>query len=123
MTKLLYTSILFIFLLSCTESKQERINKLLNKNDKTSIIEASFLIGEIKDTSYVPILLKNCYDCRITHHMQFYGISVYQSKMIALKKISGVAPPSEATYQPDSSIVNYYTAWAKSRGYLVDNGK
>lgn len=121
MTKLLYLSILSVFLFSCANSEQEKINKLLKKNDKTSIIEASFLMGELKDTSYVPLLLKDCYDYRITHHMNFYGISVYQSKMVALKKISGETPPLEITYLPDSAVVNYYASWAKSKGYVLCN--
>jgi hypothetical protein len=123
MKNLFYLSILFVFLFSCVNSDQEKINKLLKKNDKTSIIEASFLIGELKDTTYIPFLLKDCYDYRITHHMKFYGVSVYQSKMVAMKKISGVAPPLEITYLPDSTVINYYSNLAKSKGYELCNAQ
>jgi hypothetical protein len=40
-------------------------------------------------------------------------MSVYQCKIIALKKFTNLDPPNEVTYKPDSVNINFYVGWAK----------
>ena len=89
-----------------------RIDTLLRSNEQGQLIQAFFLIGECRDTSRLASIFQDAMDPRITHFLHFKGISVYQSKMVALKRISGLAPPVEITYQPDSSILKFYYKWA-----------
>jgi len=104
---------IFIFTLaviSCQDSKQE-VKRLLERGQKEDLVKAFYLIGENRDTSFLKEVIANPYDPRIVHLAQFYGMSVYQSKMVALRKISGLSPPRKITYQPDSTVVNFYCRW------------
>jgi hypothetical protein len=89
-----------------------RVDTLLRSENPGHLIEAFYLIGECRDTSRLASIFQDAMDPRITHFLHFKGISVYQSKMVALKRISGLAPPVEITYQPDSSILRFYYKWA-----------
>jgi hypothetical protein len=93
----------FAFLYQC--DTKNKIDQLLKSSDKTDIIMANHLICEANDTSYVMDLLDHSFDPRISHHSKFKGMSVYQSKMIALKKLSKLQPSKEITYKPDSTII------------------
>jgi hypothetical protein len=82
----------------------------------------SIIIGmnEVKssDIDYIPIILNNAYDCRETSVVSYKGQSVYQSKMNAMQRISGISPDKKIDYRVDSSIVRFYTHWAIEKGYL-----
>ena len=106
-----------LFTVSC-ESNRAKIQRLINSNNKDEIIEGYYLMGEQKDDTFINKVFENPYDPRISHHMKFHGISVYQSKMIAMKKISNIESPVEITYEPDSVIVEFYYSWAKRANYL-----
>jgi hypothetical protein len=102
--------VLILFLVSCQDSKRE-VRLLLDKGKKEDLVKAFYQIGETRDTSFLKEVIANPYDPRVVHVAEFYGISVYQSKMIALKKISGLTPPKKITYQPDSTVINFYCRW------------
>jgi hypothetical protein len=96
----------------------DRIDSLIFSNDPNQMVEGFYLIGENKIIKYIPELLDSIDDPRISHHISFKGISVYQSKAVALKKISGIEPPKKITYKPDTTIITFYFNWAKSKEYL-----
>jgi hypothetical protein len=99
-------------------SLSEDVGILIRSNDPNKMVEGFYLIGEKRMTEYVPAILQEIYDPRISHHVKFKGMSVYQSKMIALSKISALEPPKKITYKPDTVIVDFYLKWARKNGYL-----
>ncbi len=112
----------FVFLLfslvviinSCDQSGKYK-NDLLS-NDKAVICKACYELGELKDTSAVRLLLNQSMDPRVTHHHKFKGMSVYQCKMSALQKISGIK--TNFDYRPDTTIINVYLNWAITKGII-----
>ncbi len=115
----MYRSLLLYFLLiSCTpdsERQRAEIRKLINSNDKGSLVEGFNLVGESKDTSFVRDIFTNPDDPRVSNNSRFKGISVYQAKMTAIKKITQTEPPAKITYKPDTSIINFYMMVAKNK--------
>ncbi len=110
-----------LFLISCNQNYQmtrERIEALISSTDKGKVIEGFYLIGETKDTSFVMAIFNNPGDPRVTNLRKFKGISVYQAKMTAMKKITGIEPPMEITYRPDTTIINFYFRLAKQRNLI-----
>lgn len=81
---------------------------MIQSNNPDSIIKATIEIRKAKDTSMISALLYNPYDPRIIHRLGLNGRSVYQIKMEALEIVTGKKPPKKLTYEPDSSIVNFY---------------
>ncbi len=108
--------LIFFILFSC--QSKEKIQNLLNSNDKTEIMKGCSYISSIEDTIYIPLLFKNITDERISHNIKYNGISVYQSKIAALKRISGINPPNKITYSVDTTNINFYKNWAIEKGYL-----
>jgi hypothetical protein len=104
-------------LLSCKDSRTS-IDTLIHSEETNDVIMGFYLIGEAKDTSYIDELFFNIDDRRISHDLRFNGISVYQSKVSALRQISGLEPPTKITYRPDSVIINFYRTWAEETGFL-----
>jgi hypothetical protein len=110
-----FLEIFFGFVLvftSCKTPNHEKIDSLLKSEKASDVVLANYLIGESHDSSYVSQLLSNVQDCRISHDLRFNGISVYQSKMIALMKISNLTPPHQISYTPDTVIIGFYKCWA-----------
>jgi hypothetical protein len=99
---------LILFIASSCNS-DEKIEKLLRSNDKEDMIEGAYRAGETGNKKFVPLLLRNAYDPRGTTNLKFKGISVYQSKMGALKKILKQEPPVTITRKPDSLVIKFYT--------------
>jgi hypothetical protein len=93
--------------MSC--NTDENIIKLLNSEDKEDIISGAYKAGKSGDKKFVSLLLQNSDDPRRSTNLQFKGITVYQAKMTALKKIFKQEPPVKITYQTDSSIIKFYT--------------
>ena len=99
------------------------IGKLINSNDVNEIVEGYFIVGEQKQTHFISGIFNNANDGRISHHYKFKGISVYQSKMIAMKKISGISPPIKINYKPDSLVIDFYYSWALKNNYIKKRKK
>lgn len=81
---------------------------LLKSENKDSLIIGAYYAGESKDKSYINALLNIAFDPRISHNKDFYGISVSQSALIALEKITGVAPPNKNAYKVDSVNIDFF---------------
>ena len=96
-----------------SNSQVEDITELLKSNKPEDLINGFYLIGEARDTSFLREIISNPYDPRVTNVLKFKGMSVYQSKMNALRKISNTNPPFKITYKPDSTIVNFYCKWVE----------
>lgn len=108
--------LIFFILFSC--QSKEKIQNLLNSNDKTEIMQGCRFINSIEDTIYIPLLFKNITDERVSHNISYNGISVYQAKIAALKRISGINPPNKVISKVDTININFYKKWAIKKGYL-----
>ncbi|WP_439185109.1 hypothetical protein [Carboxylicivirga taeanensis] len=109
--------IIFVYMLislgACHYSNDDL--SLLTKSSKIEDhMEACQIIGETKNIKYLPFLFDNLNDPRVSHHIHYKGMSVYQCKIIALKKISGLKPPNAITYKPDSCNIQFYIDWRES---------
>lgn len=110
---------IIILLFSCKNSNSEGdIIRLLNSEDKTEIIKGSSLLKSKKDTGFVKYLFRNIEDGRISHDIDFYGITVHQSTIGALSRISGLTPPNRITHDFDSVNTAYYRKWAIERKFI-----
>mgnify|MGYP003530102403 FL=1 len=103
-----FFSSILILAISCNEDK--KIIRLLDSTEKYDIMRGAFKAGESHDRKFVPYLLKNTADPRISNSLDFKGSSVYQQKMIALRKIYNTGPPVAITYKPDSVVIKFYAA-------------
>lgn len=109
--------IFLVFLLSSCNSK-DQILHLLESKDKTKIMLGCSYIDSKKDSIYIPFLLNDIDDGRISHDLRFYGMSVYQCKINALRRISNIDPPKKVTDEVDTININFYKQWATENGYL-----
>ncbi|WP_276132888.1 hypothetical protein [Polluticoccus soli] len=73
------------------------------------------------DTGYVSFLLQKPFDQRESLSRKYHGYNVYQAKMDALQRISGIAAPGKISNDFDTSIVRFYTHWALEKGYIKQN--
>jgi hypothetical protein len=116
--------IFILVIFSCNEkhkTEKKNVNELINSKDVNDVVEGYFIIGEEKQVNYISEIFKNPSDNRISHHYRFKGISIYQSKMIAMKKISGLKPPVNINYKSDSLVISYYYNWALKNKYIKPN--
>lgn len=121
--KITYTFPVFIVvcILGCSKQKDNlTLKKMLKSNDKAQIIEATEHIAYNKDTSMIGDLLEQSFDPRITHVITHKGMSVYQVKMGAMEKITGISPPNKITYKPDSVNIKFYLNIAIKHGWLKE---
>lgn len=107
---------LFVLCSSCNLNQEVIAD--LRSDEPNRIIKACAKLEDADDAEFVPILLEQPCDPRVTHLLKYKGMSVYQQKMAALKRISGIAPPHKLTYRVDSSIVDFYRKWAIDAGHI-----
>jgi hypothetical protein len=107
-----------IFLFCSCKTNDTKIDRLIHSNKVDDVVHAYYLIGESDNTKYIKNIFQETMDIRISHARQFYGISVYQSKMVAMSKISGLKPPRVISYLPDSTIIVFYKNWAIEKGFI-----
>lgn len=113
MTSFSKTTIPFLILLVTSCDRDREIVRLLESNNSDDVILGAYKAGESGDKKYVPLLLNNCSDIRGSINIHFKGITVYQEKMIALRKIYKKDPPNKIRYRPDSTIIKYYLELSK----------
>lgn len=77
-----------------------------------------YLVGEYKKVEFIKDMFLNIDDQRISHHLEFKGMSVFQAKMMALRKIYNIEPPRKITYKYDKIIAEHYRDWSYKSGYL-----
>ena len=102
----------FVFIVTvtcnCSCNDKDRICNLLKSSDKNDVIKGAYLAGESGDSAFVPLLLKDSWDARMSTDVKFKGFTVYEEKMLALKKIYKKEPLLDITYLPDSAIIVFY---------------
>ena len=76
------------------------------------------MIGETRDSTLVEYLFEDADNPRISHLLNFKGMSLYQQKMGAMKKITNIPPPSPITMEPDSTVILFYKDIARKRGWI-----
>jgi hypothetical protein len=103
----------FILLLFFSCNHDPEIVSLLKSDQTNEVILGAFKAGESGDDKFVPLLLGNCDDSRTSTSIQFKGFSVYQEKMIALRKIYKKEPPVKITRIPDSVVIKFYIQYSK----------
>jgi hypothetical protein len=86
----------------------EEIKKALVSNDNKRIMEAVYLIGEKRDTTFIKELFRLSYDPRISHQREYLGMSVHQACMGALEEITHQQPPNKITYRIDTTNIVFY---------------
>ncbi len=120
MFKTIMYFLIFLFISCDMDNKVENktIEKFINSTSVDEIVKGYYLIGENKKSKFVKDIFYKPEDLRISHNYRFKGISVYQSKMIALKKISGLHPPNKITHSKDSVIIAFYYEWALNNKLL-----
>ena len=91
---------------------------MLKSSDIEEIIKATSYISDNRDTNMVGELLAHTFDPRITHLVTHKGMSVYQIKMAAMHKVTGISPPNRTTYKPDSVNIKFYLKFAKETGWI-----
>lgn len=89
-------------------TSDNRIISLLGSDKTYDLISGAYKAGETGKVKFAPYLLKDCDDPRISNSLDFKGMSVYQSKMNALRKIFKTEPPVAITYRTDSTVINFY---------------
>jgi hypothetical protein len=111
--KLIIFFFLAIAITSCFKFKEDNenrkyINSLLRSTNSCDIIKANFLIGRLRDSSYLDTLFKDIYNIEsCSGNIHFKGMSIYQSKIGALRKIIGIDSILNVNYEPDSNIVKH----------------
>ena len=91
-----------------SNANKEYIDNLIASDNTNDRVHGIYLIGESKDSSYLKYLLEDLDDIRTSTLSRFKGISIYQAKIIALKKLSNKNPPNSISYKPDSVNINFY---------------
>ncbi|HMJ46138.1 MAG TPA: hypothetical protein VK498_02350 [Ferruginibacter sp.] len=115
--KFIVLSLLISFLnSSCSDYK-----KNLKSKDINEIMKACYKLGEARDTSAVKLLLTEIIDWRMSTNMRFKGMTVYQCKVGALSKISGIEVFYD--YKPDTAVSNVYLNWAIQQGFIKNKGE
>jgi len=122
----------FVLLLFCTgfnffsscHSRSDYKQALLS-DYVGGICEASFQLGEAKDTSAVKFLLTKILDGRASTHISYKGMSACYCRLVALRKISGIVPPGgyPKEHDVDTMAVNFYLNWAVEKGYLKNRNE
>jgi len=102
-------------LVACKQSDSD-IKVLLQSKSIENRIEGAYKAGKSGKKEFIPYLLKNADDPSRSTDLLFKGYSVYQEKMIALKKLTKRDPPVKITRDPDSTVIRFYTEIAN--GYL-----
>ena len=101
-------SIISCFRIKDDNDNRKYINALLKSKKACDIIQANFLIGELRDSLYIDTLFKDIYNRQVCPgHPNFKGFSIYQSKIGALRKIACIDSAFKVTNKPDSAIVNF----------------
>lgn len=87
---------------------EEIISLLNSKDDKDKLILGVYYAGESRDSFFIKPILEVANDPRVSHNKHFYGMSVHQSCMIALKKITNTSPPNIISHKVDYDNIKFY---------------
>ncbi len=101
--------LILILLLAACKQSDNAIKKLLQSKNLEDRINGAYQAGQSGNKEFIPYLLENANDPATSTSLHFKGFSVYQEKMVALKDILKIEPPSKITWKPDSTIIVFYT--------------
>ena len=101
--------LIVIILFAACRATDDDIKTLLQSKNVEDRIEGAYKAGESGKAEFIPYLLQNADDPGRSTQLQFKGFSVYQEKVIALKKILKIEPPVKITRDPDSTVIRFYT--------------
>jgi hypothetical protein len=117
-----YIPVILILLFSCRESRIEtrnKINHLLISNSACDVCEAHFLIGETRDTIYVPLLLSDVHKTdTCVDHLEFKGMSIRSTSIGALKKIMLPGLKISGDDVSDTLLIGYFRKRAFIKGWI-----
>lgn len=107
---------LFFVVITSSCNNDKNIIELLDSKNTDDIIMGANKAGSSRKIKFIPYILANAADWRMSTSLNFKGTTVYQAKMEALKKIFKQSPSTQITYKPDSAIIKFYTLlYEKSR--------
>ncbi|WP_316817154.1 hypothetical protein [Pedobacter nyackensis] len=109
----------FFILVSCTRVIEEKkLVEMFNSKDKRQLLTAIDYVSDHHQVHMVKCLLSDALDPRIVHDVRYKGMSIYQIKMGAMQKLTGVKPVKKITYRPDSSVVDFYLEISVKNGWI-----
>lgn len=114
-------SMILVIIILCSfqmKFSNREIIELLKSDNRDSLVMALSQEYGSKDSALVKYIMRNPTDPRITHEAFHKGMSIYQMKMNAMKRITLAIPPKAITYKPDTSIINFYLSISKKKGWL-----
>lgn len=114
-----YFMFVFLFLISSVISckrDSDKMDILLNSDNKDKIMNVCNSLNK-NDREFIPYLIYNLNDPRISHQYKHLGMSVYYVKAITLTKLLNLKKITYLNYKPDTSIINYLTQEAINAGY------
>lgn len=115
MKNLGYFSVVLIFIFFGCNNSYKKIEALLLSNETNDLILGSLKARRSGDERFCKFLIQNADDPRRSTNIRHKGVSVYQAKMEALKKILGEEPPKKIDQIPDSVNIKFYTELIKRR--------
>lgn len=111
--------IVFFLLLSCTRViSEKKLIEMFNSKDKRQLLTAIEYVSEHHQVHMAKYVLIDALDPRIVHDLRHKGMSIYQIKMGAMQKLTGVKPLKRITYKPDSSVFRFYLEISIRNGWM-----
>lgn len=106
-------------LISCSRGIEERtLIEMFNSKDKKQLLTAIEYVSDHHQVHMVKYLLSDALDPRIVHDVRYKGMSIYQIKMGAMQKLTGVKSLKKITYRPDSAVFRFYLELSKKNGWM-----
>jgi len=113
MKSILKLTLLILFFLTGSCSKDKEIKRLLTSSKPYENVEGAYQAMQSDDLNYVPLILKNSGRPGATTALQFKGVTVYEESMYALQHLLHVKPPNLITDSVDSVNVKFYINYWK----------
>jgi hypothetical protein len=113
---------ILVLLCACRDNPiktRNKINHLLISSSACDVCEAQSLIGETRDTIYVPLLLSNVHtrdSC--VDHLEFKGMSIRSTSIGALKKIMLPGLKLSGDDVSDTLLIGYFQKRAFIKGWV-----
>lgn len=109
----------FLILISCGRVIDEkRLIEMFNSKDKMQLVTAINYVSDHHEVHMVKYLLSDALDPRIVHDLRYKGMSIYQLKMGAMEKLTGVKSLKKITYMPDSAVFRFYLEISVKNGWI-----
>jgi hypothetical protein len=111
--------IVFFVHVSCTRViAEKKLVEMFNSKDKRQLLTAIDYVSEHHQVHMAKYVLIDALDPRIVHDVRHKGMSIYQIKMGAMQKLTGVKPLKRITYRPDASVFRFYLDISIRNGWI-----